>query len=155
MDREYVFPLILYQSELEKWQEGLPKSEIRAMERAYHKYTVSSFKGAELESMLTKYPKMEDEPLYLVWENIQTFLKEQMEEVFAKQGFTYEDYLENKELYKESNIKEVPAFNLSVIYKLTDSGKNGKTLTAEETANLFARNGKIQSIEVEISSTLN
>ena len=122
MDREYVFPLILYQSELEKWQEGLPKSEVRAMERAYHKYTVSSFKGAELESMLTKYPKMEDEPLYLVWENIQTFLKEQMEEVFAKQGFTYEDYLKNKELYKESNIKEVPAFNLSVIYKLTDKG---------------------------------
>ena len=122
MDREYVFPYILYQSELEKWQEGLPKSEIRAMERAYHKYTMSSFKGDELEAMLTKYPKMEDEPLYLVWENIQTFLKEQMEEVFAKQGFTYEDFLKNKELYKESNIKEVPAFNLTVIYKLTDKG---------------------------------
>ena len=122
MDREYIFPLILYQSELEKWQEGLPKSEVRAMERAYHKYTMSSFKGDELESMLAKYPKMEDEPLYLVWENIQTFLKEQMEEVFAKQGFTYEDYLKNKELYKESNIKEVPAFNISVIYKLTDKG---------------------------------
>ncbi len=122
MDREYIFPLILYQSDLEKWQEGLSKSDQRAMDRAYHKYTVSSFKGDELEAMLTKYPKLEDEPLYLVWENIQTFLKEQMEEIFASQGFTYEDYLKNKELYKESNIKEVPAFNLSVIYKLTDKG---------------------------------
>ena len=27
-------------------------------------------------------------------------------------------YLENKELYKESNIKEVPAFNVSIVYKL-------------------------------------
>ena len=122
MDREYVFPLILYQSDLDKWQEGLSKSEKNAIGRAYHKYTMSSFKGDELESMLAKYPKMEDEPLYLVWENIQTFLKEQMEELFGKQGFTYEDYLENKELYKESNIKEVPAFNISVVYKLDDKG---------------------------------
>ena len=72
--------------------------------------------------MLTKYPKLEDETLYLVFENIQTFLKEQMEQVFGSQGFTYEDYQENKELYKESNIKEVPAFNLSVIYKLDEKG---------------------------------
>ena len=122
MDREYVFPLILYQDELDEWQEGLSKSEKSAMGRAYHKYTVSNFKGDELESMLTKYPEMEDQPLYLVWENIQTFLKEQMEELFAKQGFTYEDFLENKERYKESNIKEVPAFNVSVIYKLDDNG---------------------------------
>ena len=122
IEREYIFPLILYQSEIDKWQEGLSKSDQRAMLRAYHKYTVNDFKGDELDSMLTKYPKMEDEALYLVFENIQVFLKEQMEEVFASQGFTYEDYLENKELYKETNIKEVPAFNISVIYKLDDKG---------------------------------
>ena len=122
MDREYIFPLILYQSDLDKWEEGLSKSQKNAIGRAYHKYTVSSFKGDELESMLAKYPKMQDEPLYLVWENIQTFVKEQMEELFGKQGFTYEDYLENKELYKENNIKEVPAFNISVVYKLDDKG---------------------------------
>ncbi len=122
MDREYIFPLILYQSDLDKWSEGLSKSDQRAVLRAYHKYTVNDFKGDELESMLTKYPKLEDETLYLVFENIQTFLKEQMEQVFGSQGFTYEDYQENKELYKESNIKEVPAFNLSVIYKLDEKG---------------------------------
>lgn len=122
MDREYIFPLILYQSDLDKWSEGLSKSDQRAVLRAYHKYTVNDFKGDELESMLTKYPKLEDETLYLVFENIQNFLKEQMEQIFGSQGFTYEDYQENKELYKESNIKEVPAFNLSVIYKLDDKG---------------------------------
>jgi len=122
MDREYIFPLILYQSDLDKWQEGLSKSKKNAMLRAYHKYTKNSFKGEELESMLTKYPRFEEETLYLVFENIQTFVKEQMEELFAEQGFTYEDYQENKELYKETNIKEVPAFNLSVIYRLDDKG---------------------------------
>lgn len=124
MDREYIFPLILYQSDLDKWTEGLSKSQVNAVGRAYHKYNKSSFKGAELEAMLDKYPGMEDENLYLVFENVQKHVKEQMEDIFGKQGFTYEDYQENKELYKETNIKEVPAFNISMIYKL-----DGNTLT--------------------------
>ena len=118
MDREYIFPLVLYQSELDKWEEGLTKSQKSAMERTYHKYNKSSFKGSELSDMLEKYPGMEDENLYLVFENVQTHVKVQMEELFAKQGFTYEDYLKNKEAYKETNIKEVPAFNISMTYKL-------------------------------------
>ena len=122
MSREFVFPLIMYQSELDKWEDGLSKSDIRAIERCYHKYTKSNFKGAELAEMLEKYPKMEDEPVYLVFEDLQKHIKEQMETLFAKLGYTYEDYLENKEVYKESNIKEVPAFNLSVIYKLDENG---------------------------------
>ena len=124
MDREYIFPLILYQSDFDKWTEGLSKSQTNAVGRAYHKYNKSSFKGAELQDMLDKYPGMEEENLYLVFENVQKHVKEQMEDIFEKQGFTYEDYLENKELYKESNIKEVPAFNISMIYKV-----DGNTLT--------------------------
>ncbi len=118
MDREYVFPLIMYQDEFDKWTEGLSKSQTSAVGRAYHKYNKSSFKGSDLADMLEKYPGMEDQNLYLVFENVQTHVKVQMEELFAKQGFTYEDYLKNKELYKESNIKEVPAFNVSITYKL-------------------------------------
>ncbi len=122
MEREYIFPLVMYQEDLDKWQEGLSKSEKNAIGRAYHKYTVSSFKGDQLEAMLSKYPRMAEEALYLPFENIQTYVKEQMEELFGKQGFTYEDYQASKELYKESNIKEVPAFNISVVYKLDDKG---------------------------------
>ncbi len=118
MDREYIFPLIMYQEDFDKWTEGLSKSQVSAVGRAYHKYNKGSFKGAELADMLDKYPEMENQNLYLVFENIQTHVKVQMEEIFSKKGFTYEDYLENKKLYKESNIKEVPAFNVSIVYKL-------------------------------------
>ena len=118
MDREYIFPLILYQSDLDKWEEGLTKSQRNALERNYHKYNKSSFKGSELTDMLEKYPGMQDENLYLIFETAQNHAKQQLEDTFAKLGFTYEDYLENKELYKETNIKEVPAFNITLIYKL-------------------------------------
>lgn len=122
MQREYIFPLAIYQSELDKWEEGLSKSQKNAISRAYHKYTKANFKGADLDAMLAKYPKMEDEPIYIVFENAQAFLKEQMEELFAKQGYTEEDYQRHKEIYKESVIKEVPAFNISVVYKLEKNG---------------------------------
>ena len=118
MDREYIFPFVMYQEDFDKWTDGLTKSQTSAVGRAYHKYNKSSFKGSELSDMLDKYPGMEDQNLYLVFENVQTHVKVQMEEIFAKQGFTYDDYLKNKELYKETNIKEVPAFNVSITYKL-------------------------------------
>ena len=118
MDREYIFPLILYQSDLDKWEEGLTKSQRNALERNYHKYNKSSFKGSELADMLEKYPGMQNENLYLIFETAQNHAKQQLEDTFAKLGFTYEDYLENKELYKETNIKEVPAFNITLVYKL-------------------------------------
>ncbi len=126
MDREYIFPLIMYQDEFDKWTDGLSKSQTSAVGRAYHKYNKSSFKGTDLADMLEKYPGMEDQNLYLVFENIQTHVKVQMEELFGKQGYTYDDYLKNKELYKESNIKEVPAFNVSIIYKLDGNSLNVK-----------------------------
>lgn len=122
MQREYIFPLAIYESELEKWQESLTKSEKNAIQRALKKYTLNTIEANNRESMLTKYPGLEDEPLYLVRDNIQVFMKEQMEELFAKVGYTQEDYEKNKAIYKEENIKEVPAFNVCVVYKLTDKG---------------------------------
>ncbi|MBR1640027.1 MAG: hypothetical protein IJ688_11635 [Treponema sp.] len=123
MDREYIFPLAIYEEELNAYKEKLSSSEKRAMDRAYHEYDINKMKPTDdVEGLLAKYPKLKDEKLYLVFENIQTYLKEQMETIFEGLGYTYDDYLRHKEMYKESNVKEVPAFNLSVVYKL--DGKN-------------------------------
>ena len=118
MDREYIFPPVMYQEDFDKWTKGLTKSQVSSVGRSYHKYTMSSLKGEEREVMLSKYPGMKDGPVYLVFENVQKHVKEQLENLFAKQGFTYEDYLASKELFKESSFKEVPAFNVTMKYKL-------------------------------------
>jgi len=119
IEREYIFPLAIYQKELEKFEEGLTKSQIRTIDNAYHKYSIDTFKSeSEKEEMLSKYPQLEDQELYLVFENLKVFQKEQMEKLFKKQGYTMEDYEKSKEMYKENNIKTVPAFNLTAVYKL-------------------------------------
>lgn len=118
IEREYYFPLAIYENELLEWEEGLSKSKARIINNAYHKYTVDNFKGEELDSMLTKYPNMEEEPIYLVFDNLQKYVKEQIEDLFKSQGYTLEDYERHKEMYKESNIKTVPSFNVTVSYKI-------------------------------------
>lgn len=119
MEREYIFPLAIYEDELQKWQEGAPKSITNKVARAYSNFTLKSIKDEKTrEEMLAKYPDLANQTLYLVFSNIQTYLKEDMEKIFSDFGYTYNDYLRHKEMYKENNVKEVPAFNLSVTYKL-------------------------------------
>ena len=119
MDREYIFPPMMYQEEFDKWTKGLKKAQVSAVGRVYHKYTMSNVKGEARDEMLAKYPGMKDGPVYIVFENVQKHVKTQMEELFAKQGFTYEDYVKSKEQYKETSFKEMPAFNVTLKYKLS------------------------------------
>ncbi|HBG65940.1 MAG TPA: hypothetical protein DDW78_05660 [Treponema sp.] len=123
MNREYLFPLMMYQEDFEKWTANMSKSEVNTVNRAYHRYSLATATpGDDINELLRKYPRLEDEDLYLVFENIQNFMKEKVEALFKEAGFTYEDYLASKEQYMESNEKEVPAFNATVIYRL--EGKN-------------------------------
>ncbi len=119
MNREYIFPPVMYLSDFEKWTENMSNTDISYINRAYHRYSLSTANATDnINALLKKYPKLKDEDLFLIFENVQTFMKEKLEKIFADAGFTYEDYLESKELYLESNEKEVPAFNLSVVYTL-------------------------------------
>ncbi len=61
---------------------------------------------------------MREDNLYLIFDPLNAYLKVTCEQIFEKVGYTYEEYQEHKELYKEKNEKQVPAFNISVVYKL-------------------------------------
>ena len=146
MDREYIFPLAIYEEELNKYKEKLSSSEKRAMDRAYHEYDINKMKPTDdVEGLLAKYPKLKDEKLYLVFENIQTYLKEQMETIFEGLGYTYDDYLRHKEMYKENNAKEVPAFNLSVIYKI-----DGKNFTVDVPFSEISYKSKYPIVQISV-----
>lgn len=119
MEREYIMPLAIYEDEYDKFLDGLTKSQKNSVGRAYHKYTIDGFLDEEeRDIMLEKYPGLEDQALYVIFEKVQKFTKEQIEKLLAGNGYTMEDYLRHKELYKESTIADVPAFNLTVSYKL-------------------------------------
>lgn len=117
--REYIIPLAFYETDLDKFSENMSDSEKRKVLRAYRRYEYDLLKNdEEREKMTSKYPKIEEESLYVLFDNAQEYLKAQVEEIFAKYNFTQKDYEHYKEIYKESVITEDPTFNLSIIYKL-------------------------------------
>lgn len=122
IEREYILPLAIYEDEMLAWQEDLTRSQIRSINNAYHKYDPETIDDDEYYEMVEKYPEFEDQPIYIIFENTKTYIKEQVEAIFADQGYEMEDYNRHKELYKESVIQEVPAFNLTVSYRLEDNG---------------------------------
>lgn len=125
IEREYIIPLAIYQDELDKWTSKLTKSEKKKVLLAYHKYNKSLLKDEnEYQAYLSKYPDMDKQNLYLIFDDVQEYLKADAETLFAKVGYGYDDYQKNKAMYKEENIKETPAFNLSVTYKLDGNSLN-------------------------------
>lgn len=119
MNREYIIPLMMYQEDYEKWTAEMSKSDLNNITRAYHHYSLDTLSATENKSeMIAKYPKFKNEDLYLLFDNTQKFMKEKLEGIFAKAGFTYEDYLELKEQYKENTEQDVPAFNTTVLYSI-------------------------------------
>lgn len=119
MDREYTFPLMMYEDELEVYQEKLSKTDSRTMLRLYKKYEYANMRNeSEKQELLEKYPEVESKNLYLIFDTVKPFQKEQLEKMFAGIGYTYEEYLKNKESYKETNVKDEPGFNVTVKYSI-------------------------------------
>ena len=119
MDREYTFPLMMYEDELEASQEKLSKTDSRTMLRLYKKYEYANMRNeSEKQELLEKYPEVETKNLYLIFDTVKPFQKEQLEKMFAGIGYTYEEYLKNKESYKETNVKDEPGFNVTVKYSI-------------------------------------
>ena len=121
MSREYIIPLMMYQSDYDKLTADFSKSELNTVTRAYRHYSLSTMGATDNTSeLLEKYPELKHEDLYLLFDNTQKFMKEKLEGIFKDHGFTYEEYERLKELNKEVTEKEVPAFNATVFYEIKD-----------------------------------
>ncbi len=122
MEREYVFPLMMYQYELDKFQESFTPTQVRTILRMYKKVEYDKLTNeAQKKEYLEKYPEIENNTLYLVFDTAKPFQKQQLEEMFESIGFTYEDFLNIKERYKESNVKDEPGFNVTVKYSIDNN----------------------------------
>ena len=79
MEREYTFPLMMYQDELEEYQSKFTTSQNRTMLRLYKKYEYESMRNeSEKQEYLEKYPELESKTLYLLFDNVKPFQKEQL-----------------------------------------------------------------------------
>ena len=70
------------------------------------------------DELLTKYPIMETEVIYILRDTTKPHIKAEMEGTFAEAGYTMEEYSADKELDKSVTVSDKPVFNVNVIYRL-------------------------------------
>lgn len=120
MEREYKYPLAIYEEEMDELMEQLSESDRNVLtRRCYRLIDIDNLKASDNEAdLLRKYPGLEDDNLYLIFDPLNTYLKENCEKIFAKIKYSDEDYQRHHDLYKEKSEKAEPAFNITVNYKL-------------------------------------
>lgn len=118
VEKEYTIPLATKASELEGYLGQMDKKKADYAKQFYKKLELSKLKKDEKEEYLEKYPILETETIYILRDSAKESNKKTMQKYFEEVGYTYEKYLEDKELADFESTNDKPIFNVSVIYRL-------------------------------------
>lgn len=115
----YIYPLAITEKDMDEWLEKMSKSDQRSVKSNYRKLEKGTFLPSDDVNQLMKdYPALENEAVYVIRESVQTYLKEKVQGIFESVGYTMEDFLKDQEMYAGAKAKNVPGFNVTVVYSL-------------------------------------
>ncbi len=115
--RVYVIPEILSETRFNELIGNMDKSQQTKVKAIYRKLDPADPPSGETaESLLEKYPMTAEGPVYVQREGVAEYRCEQVEELLAQQGYTYEDYENDK--IPGGDEETLIQFNVSVIYSL-------------------------------------
>ncbi len=121
IDKEYIIPSVLEADRMEAYQSGMSRSAKMMLGQYYKKYDINDLSKSdeeEKDALIARYPLMETEVIYALRDGTTENLKSKMEEYFAEQGYTYDEYVEDKAKDTKVQSSEKPVFNVSVVYRL-------------------------------------
>ena len=115
----YIYPMAITEADMDVWLEKMSKSEQRSVKSNYRRLEEGTFLPSDDVGQLMKdYPMLKNEAIYLIRDNVQTYLKEKAQSIFEKVGYNMEDFQKDLEMYAGAKAKNVPGFNVTVTYKL-------------------------------------
>ena len=121
VEREYIIPLVMTKEKYDSFMENLSGGNKNLMSQYYKKYDVDNLSKAdekEKDALLERYPLMAETVIYAIRDTANEAVKKKLEGVFAELGYTYDEYLADKELDKAIKTTDKPVYNMSVIYRL-------------------------------------
>ncbi len=119
VEREYYIPKVIRVTDLDALREKLDSSTADLVRDVYKKYDINKLKASDnKEELLENYPILATEPIYVLRDNTKENRKQQLETAFEEIGYTYEQYLADKELDNSSTTSENPVFNLEMDIRL-------------------------------------
>ena len=123
MEKEYIFPMAVTEARMKELIAEMDPDVQKRVQGYYKKYDINKLgKKDNKEELLELYPLLETEVLYILRDNSTENIMKLLERTFAEIGYSYEDYLMDKEMVEgtESESSERPVFNVNVVYRLND-----------------------------------
>jgi len=119
VQKEFTIPPVCTKTDFDKWTGAMDKSGLNLVQQYYKKYDIKKLgKKDNEEELLANYPILADEVIYVLRDTTKDNVKVTIQDYFEQAGYTYEDYLKDKELDLSTSTSEKPIFNVNVIYRL-------------------------------------
>jgi hypothetical protein len=124
ISRSYLIPPAMEERRMQGYLEKMETEDRNKIIASYRLYDINNLRANDNRSaLLSQYPSLAREKVYVLRDNAQDFMKEQFEVFFAAAGYTREDYYLDATRYTVSSGVEKPAFNVVLRYTL-----DGKSL---------------------------
>jgi hypothetical protein len=124
IDHNYIIPPASPQQRMAVFLGRMEEDDRRKVEASYRLYDINNLRASDdKNALLAIYPDLSRTKIYVIRDTTQEYMKEMMEEYFARAGYTYDDYVEDSSRYNVSGGVEKPAFNITLRYTL-----DGKSL---------------------------
>jgi hypothetical protein len=121
ISKEFVFPLAITEANFDALMENLSNNDRSSVKGFYKLYDINKLgKKDNKEELLANYPLLETERLYILRDpdGLRDVKKKMLQNFFEQAGYTYEDFLRDKEVNQREGANTAPVFNMTVIYRL-------------------------------------
>ncbi len=148
IEREYMLPLLISATRFKELTGKMNKNDGLGAEQFYKKYDINKLNPTDQKNkdeLLSKYPDMANEVIYVIRDTTGEGIKAKYEKLFIEAGFTEEEYELSKEKYSGEKNQDDAVFNVSIVYSL-DGNKLNVEIPMEEIE--YKKNYPLVSIQV-------
>lgn len=119
VQKEFTIPLVTTKKEFDSWCDKMDSKDAEIVKQYYKKYSLKKIKDEEeKQELLANYPIIEKKTIYVLRDTTKDNMKQQIENIFTAAGYTYEDYISDKEYDHSTTVNENPVFNITMEYSL-------------------------------------
>ncbi|MCR5250126.1 MAG: hypothetical protein K6E50_05915 [Lachnospiraceae bacterium] len=119
VSREYIMPTVIRVAELDAYRDKMEKSDSSMVKDMYKKYDIKKLKkGDNKEELLEKYPVLATDPIYVLKADAREDRKNRIEKALEGAGYTYDQYLADKELDQSESEEDNQLFNVEMDFRL-------------------------------------
>jgi hypothetical protein len=122
--RTYIIPITCTEERFKHYMDRINPSYKNRVEASYRLYDINNLRSNDNRAeLLSQYPDLADQKLWIIRDATQEFMKADMESWFHDAGYTREEFMEDAARQISAGVDERPAFSITIRYEL-----DGKSL---------------------------